>query len=172
MLRLVLILFVIPALLVGFLASSGFQRRVDIGQGVVIAPDVGKIQMGRNTPPTPFDAAAVTPSFFDYVRYAMTGGPFSAAGNQQAVGDDFQTIERGEEGAEQPDREYGIDIDRRGMTVIQSRRNSSGASGGMDASRVRSADSTRARANGRTLRRRKAITARSGYISRRHYIGR
>ncbi len=168
MLRLVLILLVIPALLVGLLASSGFQRRVDIGQGVVIPPDVGKIQMGRNTPPTPFDAAAVTPSFFDYVRYAMIGGPFSAAGNQRVTGDGFQTAEE----AEQPDREYGIDIDRRGMTVIQSRRNGSGASGGMDASRVRSANSTRARANSRTLRRRKAIAARSGYRSRRHYIGR
>lgn len=161
MLRSVLILLVIPAFLVILLASSGYQRRVDIGQGDVIPSDVGKIQMDRDKPSTPFDATAVTPSFFDYVRYAMVGGPFSATEEPLAAGDDVQTIEPTEEEAERADREYGIDIDRSGMRIIQSRRNRSGTSGGVDASRVRSADSTRARANSRTLLRRKAIAARN-----------
>ena len=107
------------------------------------------------------DVIAVTPSFIDYVRYAVAGGPVFAAKELLTVGNDAQGIEPTEEEAERDDREYGIDIDRSGMRIIQSRRNRSGTSGGVDASRVHSADSTRARANSKTLLRRKAIAARN-----------
>ena len=64
-----LFLFAISA--VFLLAVSGYQSRVDSRRGVETAK-AGTIQMGRRLPPA--HSEKLTPSMFDWVRYAMEGG--------------------------------------------------------------------------------------------------
>ena len=137
---------VASACLVVLLAITGFQRRVDIGVGVVTPPAAGKIVIGRNTPPVAFNPETVTPSFFDYVRYALNGGSHQMA----SMADED---------------ERSIDVDRRNMMVIQSRGGGGGVNSGVDPSRVRSADSVRAMVNGRNALRRRTLRSNTQHNS-------
>jgi len=64
------------------LATSGYQRHFDIRRGVDVAK-VGTIQMGTRKPPS--HSEKLTPSIFDWVRYAMEGGPFLGTTTMNSV---------------------------------------------------------------------------------------
>lgn len=148
MLGAVLKILIMSASVVFVLAATGYDTRVDIHSGVVDAPGIGKVQIGRNKPSAAFEPTVVKPSFFDYARYLMRGGLFSHQSDTQIAG-------------------QRLDVDRNGMRIERSHRNQSPASTSVDITRVPSADSVRAEVARRRAKRETTNTrARRVTISR------
>lgn len=111
MLKAVFKLFLFAISVVIFLAVSGYQRHVDVRRGVAMA-SAGTIQMGTRVPPG--HRAKAKPSMFDWVRYAMEGGPYfdTTKMNSGSMTDGMNDMQK---------LHYRADVDRRGMDATYER---------------------------------------------------
>lgn len=111
MLKAIFKLFLFAISVVMFLAVSGYQQHVDVRRGVATAK-AGTIQMGTRVPPG--HTAKAKPSMFDWVRYAMEGGPYfdPTKMNSASMTDGMNDLQK---------LHYRADVDRRGMDATNER---------------------------------------------------
>lgn len=111
MLRISIKLFLFGVSAVVLLAVSGYQQRVNVRSGFAMR-DAGSIQMGRRVPPV--HAVKAKPSVFDWVRYALEGGPYFDASKMSSSSltegmNDMQKLQ------------YRADVDHRGQEATLER---------------------------------------------------